>query len=127
MIKTNWLSTVLAALISFCLPIEAEAKTNDADPTVLQCHNLTLRYAWQPEQVVAQVASLWLVGHSQPAACNQLFRWWKQRGYLTENLIWQRFQLALAENNLAFARYLAKALPSNRRSLVKLWLNAHIF
>lgn len=53
---------------------------------------------------------LWLVGKSQPDACDRLFDRWAAEGQLTEKMRWQRLKLAVEANNLSLARYLAKSL-----------------
>lgn len=58
----------------------------------------------------ATAEKLWLVGKSQPQACDTLFAQWKAAGQLTERLRFQRARLALEAGNTGLASYLAKGL-----------------
>ncbi|MEO4046361.1 transglycosylase SLT domain-containing protein [Pseudomonas sp. CAU 1711] len=55
---------------------------------------------------------LWLVGKSQPEACDTLFGTWRADGQLTEERRWQRAKLAAEARNYGLASYLVKGLPS---------------
>lgn len=94
--------------------------TNDAQ---LQCQYLqagTLQGI--NEQSDQTLTKLWLQGHIQPAACEQLFFKWHQSGKLNTNLLWRRIELAFASNSLALAKQLISWLPSATQSHVQLWL-----
>ncbi|CAD5108842.1 transglycosylase SLT domain-containing protein [Zestomonas carbonaria] len=60
----------------------------------------------------ATAEKLWLVGKSQPEACDALFRMWSNRGLLTEEKRWQRTKLAAEARNYGLASHLAKSLPT---------------
>ncbi|VXC40101.1 Lytic transglycosylase [Pseudomonas sp. 8AS] len=55
---------------------------------------------------------LWLVGKSQPEACDVLFNIWRGDGQLTEERRWKRAKLAAEARNYGLASYLVKGLPS---------------
>ncbi|HWV10482.1 MAG TPA: transglycosylase SLT domain-containing protein [Pseudomonas sp.] len=55
---------------------------------------------------------LWLVGKSQPEACDRLFDRWAAEGQLTEEKRWQRAKLAAEARNYGLATYLSKNLPT---------------
>ncbi|MHA6493782.1 transglycosylase SLT domain-containing protein [Pseudomonas borbori] len=55
---------------------------------------------------------LWLVGKSQPNACDRLFDNWAARGQLTEERRWQRSKLAVEARNYGLASYLLKGMPT---------------
>ncbi len=57
---------------------------------------------------------LWLVGKSQPEACDRLFEMWQARGGLTEERLWKRTKLAVENGNYGLASYLTKQLGSHR-------------
>jgi soluble lytic murein transglycosylase len=57
---------------------------------------------------------LWLVGKSQPEACDALFEMWQARGGLTEERRWKRTKLAVENGNYGLASYLTKQLTSHR-------------
>ncbi|PIP79143.1 MAG: hypothetical protein COW84_10090 [Gammaproteobacteria bacterium CG22_combo_CG10-13_8_21_14_all_40_8] len=58
-----------------------------------------------------QVASIWLTPYSLPSECTPLFNAWKKYGFLTADLVWQRFNAALNNGNSKFAHYLILLLP----------------
>lgn len=60
----------------------------------------------------ATAQKLWLVGKSQPNACDPLFERWAASGQLTEQLRWQRSKLAVEAGNYGLANYLIKTMPS---------------
>lgn len=59
----------------------------------------------------ATTEKLWLVGKSQPAACDVLFDIWRADGQLTEERRWKRAKLAAEARNYGLASYLIKGLP----------------
>ncbi|WP_439888129.1 transglycosylase SLT domain-containing protein [Pseudomonas sp. MBLB4123] len=60
----------------------------------------------------ATAEKLWLVGKSQPEACDRLFERWTAAGQLTEQKRWQRAKLAAEARNYGLAKYLIKSLPT---------------
>lgn len=60
----------------------------------------------------ASAEKLWLVGKSQPEACDRLFDRWAAEGQLTEEKRWQRAKLAAEARNYGLASYLIKGLPT---------------
>lgn len=60
-----------------------------------------------------ELRSLWLVGESQPKVCNSLFEYLAQTGFLTQDLLWQRIKLAMAENNPNLAMQWSNRLTDN--------------
>ena len=59
----------------------------------------------------ASAEKLWLVGKSQPQACDALFDLWASTGQLTEDKRWQRLKLAAEARNYSLASHLATQLP----------------
>lgn len=60
----------------------------------------------------ATAEKLWLVGKSQPNACDPLFERWAANGQLTEQRRWQRLKLAVEAGNYGLAKHLIKSLPT---------------
>jgi soluble lytic murein transglycosylase len=60
----------------------------------------------------ATAEKLWLVGKSQPDACDRLFERWAGAGQLGEAKRWQRAKLAAEARNYGLASYLIKGLPT---------------
>lgn len=60
----------------------------------------------------ATAEKLWLVGKSQPNACDPLFERWAANGQLTEQRRWQRTKLAVEAGNYGLANHLIKSMPT---------------
>ncbi len=60
----------------------------------------------------ATAEKLWLVGKSQPNACDPLFTLWAADGQLTEQKRWQRAKLAAEARNYGLVTHLIKNLPT---------------
>ena len=95
--------------------------------TVLQCYFWQARInTKQLNGVVNAVKKLWLVGQSQPQACDPLFDYLLDEGSLTDELRWQRIHLAMAKGNSRLVNYLAKNLTSDTyKKWVSRWQAMH--
>ncbi|AMX02650.1 transglycosylase SLT domain-containing protein [Microbulbifer thermotolerans] len=71
------------------------------------------------------VEELWLVGSSQADECDPVFRRWMQDGGLTQELAWQRHQLALQKGNLDLAAYIATKMTGTYAKLAALMRSVH--
>ncbi|AOM41215.1 murein transglycosylase [Xenorhabdus hominickii] len=92
---------------------------NPPNSVAERCHYYFAQWATGHQQVAWQGAEkIWLSGSSLPDSCNQLINVWEQSGYLSANLILQRLELAMKENNVPLVSYLAKRLPLNYQKLV---------
>jgi soluble lytic murein transglycosylase len=60
----------------------------------------------------ATAEKLWLVGKSQPNACDPLFERWAAEGQLTEQKRWQRAKLAAEARNYGLVTHLIKTMPT---------------
>jgi len=93
------------------------------DSTERRCRYLHgLIATGQRSKAFAEVQELWLVGRSQPAACNPVFEAWRQAGKLTQALIWERIALAMDNGQTRLASHLKKMLPASQRPWVNRWL-----
>ncbi len=68
---------------------------------------------------------LWLVGHSQPRACDPLFTAWHKAGFIDDELAWQRIQLAMEKRKLTLSRYLTRFLSRKERIWANRWIQVH--
>lgn len=94
--------------------------------TELQCHQLTaLLNTGKKELAFAQIPDLWLVGKSQPKACDPAFDAWRAAGKLTQTWVWQRIELAMDEGNLSLARYLSRFLDKAHRKAYEQWVKVY--
>ncbi|WP_338032695.1 transglycosylase SLT domain-containing protein [Chromatium okenii] len=73
-------------------------------------------------EALPHIPALWLVGRSQPAACDSVFQAWQQSGALTPQLVWQRIRLAMNAGESGLARSLGTLLPENERAWLAQWL-----
>ncbi len=90
---------------------------------VRQCHRLqALIETGKGQGAFDSVAALWLSGRSQPAACDPVFEAWIAAGKLTEDLVWQRVELAMREGKTRLANYLKRFLPTQERAWIERWL-----
>ncbi|MEM7703994.1 MAG: transglycosylase SLT domain-containing protein [Pseudomonadota bacterium] len=64
---------------------------------------------------------LWLVGRSQPDACDPVFTHWRQRGLLTADRYFERAVLAAKAGESTFAGFLGRRLSGPRQGEVKRW------
>ena len=91
--------------------------------TELRCHQLhALLATGERERALAAVPAIWLVGRSQPPACDPVFSAWRAAGEMTPARVWQRVGLAITAGETSLARYLARALAEPQRRIVGLWL-----
>ncbi len=72
-------------------------------------------------EVLANVADLWVVGHSQPKACDPLFERWQHAGLRTEQHVWQRLVKAADGGKHTLIPYLTSLLPESEQYLGRLW------
>jgi len=94
----------------------------------LQCYALIAQYhEGEKKQALKKAESLWLVGRSQPKACDALFSLLTHDKNFDEELITKRIILALEQRNLPLARYLLKQYKSPRtedaKSLLRIYRN----
>ncbi len=90
--------------------------------TALECHyRSALLKTNQQNQALKGIQKLWLVGNSQPSACDPVFNAWKKTGGLTTDLIWQRIRLAMNKGQTGLADYLARSLSAEERKWLRLW------
>ena len=81
-----------------------------------------LRREGQLELAWEGARRLWLVGRSQPKACDPLFDAWRAAGQLTPELTWARIELAIRRGRVRLASYLGRYLDAGDRQRLELWL-----
>jgi len=62
-----------------------------------------------------EVKKSWLTGQSQPNACDPVFNHYKKQNMISQELIWQRFQLAYNTNKKPLMKYLIKLLKNDNK------------
>jgi len=91
-----------------------------------QCHFYWgLHQLGEDDRALFGARDLWLVGHSQPKACDPLFEWFQKSDLFTSNLIWQRIELAMGSGKSSLAGYLGRFLPSEDQEILKQWQHIH--
>lgn len=91
----------------------------------LRCLHLWSRLKTGERDVLRKVESLWNVGVSRSGQCNALFDEWKNAGYLTPELLWERHRKALKKRNLKLARYLGRIMPKTMKAKAALYREVH--
>ncbi len=66
-----------------------------------------------------EIIPIWLSGKSQPKSCDFIFRWFYKNKKMTDELVWQRINIALESINYSLAKYLVRFI-SNKN---KIWAN----
>ena len=92
----------------------------DIESTALRCAELQARLqtgaadaGWNSDAQAVWTSS----GKSLPDGCDPVFAALEERGALTPELRWQRFDKAVAEGNTAVMRVAAKGLPDGQQAL----------
>ncbi len=92
----------------------------------LQCYEVRARLTRGDRKAALQdTLALWLVGHSQPDACDPAFDQMYAASILDSQHIWQRIRLAFANQKTSLAGFLARRLSESDREWVKRWQHAH--
>ncbi len=92
--------------------------------TVLKCHFLAAylnKYFHLNQALLNSAKDLWLVGKSQPNACDPVFNYLYTNNIVDSDLRLQRSILAIKNDNSGLAGYLAKSLPIQERKWIWRW------
>ncbi|MBW9255999.1 MAG: transglycosylase SLT domain-containing protein [Candidatus Thiodiazotropha sp. (ex. Lucinisca nassula)] len=91
-----------------------------------QCRRLqAMLKTGQAEQAYSEVPGLWLNGRSQPKVCDPVFKSWIDAGHLTEQQVWQRFNMAMSQRQTRLANYLKRYLSKTEQQIADLWLKLY--
>ncbi|TQV76867.1 hypothetical protein FLL45_02615 [Aliikangiella marina] len=90
--------------------------------TQLSCKQLEFRLktSENPQDIYPLAKSIWLTGRSLPKACDKLISTLKQSGQITDEMVWQRFVLAVKARQRSLAQYLARKLPPSEQEAAQL-------
>ncbi len=88
-----------------CLALRFKLAAKDADSNAL----------W-PE-----VSRMWVVGKSQPKACDPLFIAWRKAGQQTAERVWRRVSLAAEGGDASLIPYLKTQLPASQQYLADMY------
>jgi len=102
-----------------------EFRSNTESKT-LQCYQLRARLKSEKIDTLSdEIAAIWLYGKSLPKACDPLFDAWNKAGLMTNDLVWQRIELAMKNRKLSLAHYLKTHLQSSDQKWVERWRQMH--
>lgn len=90
----------------------------------LECHYLRFRLADKSvdnADIWPAVKTLWVVGKSQPKACDPLFTAWRGAGQLKPEMVWRRVQLAAEGGDASLLPYLKTLLPATEQHLAEMY------
>lgn len=94
--------------------------------TALECQFNWAKYKAGNEHAALNAAKrLWVVGYSLPKACDDLMSALIRSPVFSQDLIWQRLELALKKDNVPLAEYVQRLLPENQQALAGLSLRVH--
>ena len=94
--------------------------------TTRACHyHRALLETGRRDEALRSGEALWLVGRSQPSACDPLFAALRASGRLTPEHVWQRIELSMAAGQPGLANYLKRYLPAAEQTWVDRWLLLH--
>jgi soluble lytic murein transglycosylase len=91
----------------------------------LECFNLRAKINTGEAFPKEAIQALWLTAKSQPDECDPVFIHWEDKGYLTQDLLWQRHKLVVNKKKYQLAIYLQKKMDASHRYLADLYLNIH--
>jgi soluble lytic murein transglycosylase len=88
----------------------------------LRCQRLRARIALLPtNEPIQDAVRAWLTPRRLPSECEPVFEWLRARGALTDDLIERRVRLLLEAGQPAFARVIARRLPTRRAEPLLEW------
>lgn len=90
----------------------------------LECLALRFKLAAKDTDTASlwpQVSQLWVVGKSQPKACDPLFSAWRKAGQQTPERVWQRIRLAAEGGDASLIGYLKTQLPADQQYLADMY------
>lgn len=99
-----------------------EANDNKALDCQFQWANYQL--GMQPQALEA-AKLLWVTGESLPNECDALMLALTMSPVFTPDLMWQRFELALNNNNVALAEHVRRLMISQDQAIADIWLQVH--
>jgi soluble lytic murein transglycosylase len=93
---------------------------------ILQCYYLNALLATNQKHMAYQaIPELWLTLNSPPDVCKIVFSRWENAGKFNRDLLLEKLERAIQENNIALIRHLSQFLSAAERKQVKLWYRVH--
>jgi len=105
---------------------EYAAQYKKTKNTILQCYYYRAQYnLGAKKQALIGAKKLWVVGQSQPSQCDPVFKVLLKSKYLTQDMLWQRFDSAVTKGKFSVAKYVQGLMSKKDRKVAQLWLNVH--
>lgn len=94
--------------------------------TTVQCIYMQgLIATGKAEQTKPYISELWVSATEQPKECMPVFSFWARQGYMVDDYVWERMNLALNAGNFSLARDLVSWLPEDEQKTAKIWLSTY--
>ncbi|MES9942423.1 MAG: transglycosylase SLT domain-containing protein [Candidatus Thiodiazotropha sp. 6PLUC2] len=91
-----------------------------------QCQRLhAMIRTGQSAKAYPKVPEIWLSGRSRPKVCDPVFKSWIAAGHLSEQLVWQRINLAMSQRQIKLTSYLKRYLSQDQKKVAALWLKLY--
>lgn len=92
----------------------------DTSNAELKCYFVRAQYGvGEKTAALDATTALWVQPKSQPKACDPIFAVWRGTDRLTQDLVWQRLDGAMAASQWVLARYLQRYLSGAKRTAAK--------
>jgi soluble lytic murein transglycosylase len=92
----------------------------------LRCQQLQARINTNNETYLLEdTRTLWLTGKSLPPQCDAAFARLYKSELMTNELVWERIQLAMESGNTGLVNYLSKRLDKDYKYWAKQWVAMH--
>ena len=92
----------------------------------LQCYQLQARiYTNNYAHLLEDIRTIWLHGKSLPPSCDRAFALLYKSNFMTNDLVWQRIQLAMENKNIGLVNYLRRYLDAEHQQWASRWISMH--
>lgn len=86
-------------------------------------YQIALYHTGYKEIALKSAAKIWLHSHSLPKSCDPLFDYWMEADGPSNELAWQRFELAINARQHHLAKYLIRFMNESEHTLAHYWLS----
>ncbi len=94
--------------------------------TALECqYNLALYNTGNQQQALNEAKRLWVTGDSLPQECDPLWTVLMMSPSFTPDLLGQRFELALSQDNVPVAEFVRRSMSRADQDVADVWLRVH--
>jgi peptidoglycan lytic transglycosylase len=92
----------------------------------MQCYQLQARIKTNNDIFLLEdTRSIWLTGKSLPPQCDPAFERLYKSDLMTNELVWERIQLSMQNNQVNLVNFLARRLDPEYKELAKKWVQIH--